>query len=98
MFETRRQVELRTEFWPNTGGKNVTTEQQVEVADGTQPLKPGRDGTVITGDGDLAHVQVLAEYVIEDPVRFLENGHVSNRCVWPTGPSPLVDVKGQQGG
>ena len=72
VFETRRQVELRTEFWPNTGGKNVTTEQQVEVADGTQPLKPGRDGTVITGDGDLAHVQVLAEYVIEDPVRFLE--------------------------
>jgi len=72
VFETRRQVELRTEFWPNTGGKNVTTEQQVEAADGTQPLKPGRDGTVITGDGDLAHLQLSAEYVIEDPVRFLQ--------------------------
>ena len=73
VFETRRAVDLRTDFWPNTGGQNITTEQQVDAADINRPIAPGKDGSVITGDGDLAHVQVTAEYVVEDPVRFLES-------------------------
>ena len=52
--------------------KNATIEQMMDTADVTAPLKPGLDGTVITGDGDLAHIQLLAEYVVEDPVRFLQ--------------------------
>ena len=44
----------------------------MDTADVTAPLKPGLDGTVITGDGDLAHIQLVAEYVVEDPVRFLQ--------------------------
>ncbi|NBX25652.1 MAG: hypothetical protein EBQ99_06325 [Planctomycetes bacterium] len=72
-FESRRVVDLRTDFWPNTGGQNITTDQQVDAADVNKPIMPGKDGSVITGDGDLAHVQVTAEYVVEDPVRFLES-------------------------
>jgi len=72
-FEVRRTVDLRREFWPRAT-RNLTTEQAVEAADNTQPLKPGPegDGSLITGDGDLAHVQVTAEYTVEDPVRFLQ--------------------------
>jgi regulator of protease activity HflC (stomatin/prohibitin superfamily) len=72
VFETRRVVELRAEFWPRRPSKDTTIEQMIDGADPTAPLKPGIDGSVITGDGDLAHLQVVAEYVIEDPVRFLE--------------------------
>ena len=71
-FETRRTVDLRTDFWPNTGGQNITTEQQVDNSDINRPIMPGKDGSVVTGDGDLAHLQLTAEYVVEDPVRFLE--------------------------
>ena len=72
-FEVRRTVDLRREFWPRAT-RNLTTEQAVEAADNTQPLRPGPegDGSLITGDGDLAHVQVTAEYTVEDPVRFLQ--------------------------
>ena len=72
VFETKRTVELRFEFWPRMSAKNTTIEQMIDGADPTAPMKPGVDGTVITGDGDLAHVQLAAEYVVEDPVRFLE--------------------------
>ena len=72
IFETKRVVELRFEFWPRMSSKNATIEQMMDTADVTAPLKPGLDGTVITGDGDLAHIQLLAEYVVEDPVRFLQ--------------------------
>lgn len=71
-FETRRTVDLRTDFWPNTGGKEITTQALVTNADKSKPIMPGRDGSVITGDGNLAHVQVTADYVVEDPVRFLQ--------------------------
>ena len=71
-FEVRRTVDVRGEFWPKASGKAVTVEQQIENADGTQPLKPGFDGSVITADGDLAHLQLVAEYSVEDPVRFLQ--------------------------
>ena len=71
-FEVRRPVELRADFWPRASNKNLTVEAQIEAADGTQPLRPGIDGSVITGDGDLAHLQLTAEYAVEDPVRFLQ--------------------------
>ena len=72
VFETKRVVEIRTEFWPRMAQKSYTIEQMIDGADPTSPLKPGLDGTVITGDGDLAHLQLVAEYVVEDPVRFLQ--------------------------
>ena len=71
-FEVRRSVDVRSEFWPKASGRAVTVEQQIENADGTQPLKPGSDGSVITAEGDLAHLQLTAEYSVEDPVRFLQ--------------------------
>ena len=70
-FEVRRTIDLRAEFWPRSN-KSITVEQQVENADGTQPLKPGIDGSLITAEGDLAHLQLVAEYAVEDPVRFLQ--------------------------
>lgn len=70
-FEVRRTIDLRAEFWPRAA-KNITVEQQVENADGTQPIKPGVDGSLLTAEGDLAHLQLVAEYAVEDPVRFLQ--------------------------
>ena len=72
VFETKRVVEIRFEFWPRMTVKNATIELMMDNADPTAPLRPGVDGTVITGDGDLAHIQLVAEYVVEDPVRFLQ--------------------------
>jgi membrane protease subunit HflK len=71
-FEVRRPIDVRAEFWPKAGGKAVTVEQQIENADGTAPLRPGVDGSLLTADGDLAHLQLTAEYTVDDPVRFLQ--------------------------
>ncbi len=72
VFEVKRTVELRFEFWPRMVAKNITIEQMIDGADPNAPINPGVDGSVLTGDGDFAHVQLTAEYVIGDPVRFLE--------------------------
>lgn len=71
VFPQKRTVELRSEFWPSID-KQTTLEQATEVAESTTPIRPGRDGSVITAGGDLAHLQVIAEYSVSDPVTFLQ--------------------------
>jgi regulator of protease activity HflC (stomatin/prohibitin superfamily) len=63
-------VELASDFWPKYDGK-LTLDQATAGADTSNPIRPGQDGSLITADGDLAHVRITAEYVVEDSVRTL---------------------------
>ncbi len=67
----RRTVEVRDAFWPTLGAKDTTIEQATDSADPNNPIRPGRDGSVITADGDLAHLQLGVEYSVVDPVAAL---------------------------
>jgi regulator of protease activity HflC (stomatin/prohibitin superfamily) len=58
-------------FWPAIPS-NRTIEQAVDSATTGRGLVPGRDGSVLTRDGDLAHLRVTASYEIADPVTFIE--------------------------
>jgi regulator of protease activity HflC (stomatin/prohibitin superfamily) len=72
LVDQKRVVELRREFWPKLKPGQTTIEQATQTADKADLLRPAMDsGTVITGDGDLAHVQVTAEYSVDDAVRLL---------------------------
>lgn len=46
-------------------------EQATEAASTADFLRPGRDGTLVTREGDLAHLQVSVTYEIDDPVSYL---------------------------
>lgn len=71
VFEVKRQVELRNEFWPRVASRQLTLAKAIESADTATPIRPGVDGSVLTGDGDLAHLQVSAEYAVADVSQFL---------------------------
>ena len=65
-------VDLGDTFWP-TIPPNVTLDQAIERSHIRPALKPGEVGTVITGDGDLAHLKLNAEYEISGPVSYVEH-------------------------
>jgi membrane protease subunit HflK len=66
------RVDLGNTFWP-TIPVNVTLDQAIERSHVRTALKPGETGTVIAGDGDLAHLKLNAEYEIGDPVAYVEH-------------------------
>lgn len=70
VFESKRGIELRSEFWPRVPA-NTTVQRAIESADLSNPIRPGADGSVITADGDLAHLQLTAEYAIDDVSSFV---------------------------
>ncbi|MCA9285498.1 MAG: hypothetical protein KDA22_09800, partial [Phycisphaerales bacterium] len=75
--QARRSVDLSKAFWPSFNRQDMTLEQATDRADVSQPIRPGTgglgDGSLLTADGDLAHVKILAEYTVEDAVGFLDN-------------------------
>jgi membrane protease subunit HflK len=64
-------ADLGDTYWPPIPD-NVTLERAIDRANVRSVLKPGEVGTVITSDGDLGHLQLRADYVIDDPVRYVE--------------------------
>ncbi len=70
-MQQRQNLEVRDTFWPARSQQNVTIEMATDAADPNDPIRPGRDGSVITADGDLAHLQLAVEYSIVDPVAML---------------------------
>lgn len=72
LVDQKRVVELRNEFWPKLPAGQTTLEQATAAADPNTPIRPGIDGSLVTGDGDLVHVQITAEYTVDDAVRLLE--------------------------
>jgi membrane protease subunit HflK len=64
-------VDLGDTYWPKIPA-NVTLDHAIDRADVRTALKPGEVGTVITNDGDLAHLKLKADYEISDPVRYAQ--------------------------
>jgi hypothetical protein len=75
--ETDRRVNLGTHFWPRLR-PGQSLEDAVNAASTNNFLRPEVDGSVITKGGDIAHIQLLAEYEIDEPVSFV-------KCVENTG-------------
>lgn len=65
-------VELNTEFFPRFRGGAQTVEQAASATTPDDPVRPGEDGSLVTADGDLAHVRIAAEYTVDDAVRTLD--------------------------
>ena len=72
-FEARRAIRLDSEFLPFRRPNEVTREEQIENAGSTTELIAGRDGFLVTADGDLAHLAIDAEFAVDDAVRFLRS-------------------------
>ena len=72
-FPVRRSVELDHAFFPTFRNNNVTFQQAVESAAVSELLRPGIDNYVLSADGDIVHLQLGADYVIDDAVAFLRN-------------------------
>jgi membrane protease subunit HflK len=71
VFEARRTVVLDRDFQPRERPNQTTREQQIEAADASRDLVPERDGFVLTSDGDIAHLSLTAQYVVDDAVEFV---------------------------
>lgn len=67
-----RSTDVGDTFWP-TIPVGVTDEEALEKAKVTQELAPGAHGSLITGEGDLAHLRVSARYEIDDAVEFISS-------------------------
>ncbi len=82
VIEQRRTIRLDRQFWPasmNQGDqRRKTLQEQIDSADPNSGLKPGADGSLLTKEGDLAHAQFEADYVIADAVKFLESTSPQN--------------------
>ncbi len=68
----QRSVLIDRAFVPATYRADRPLDQQ---GLGGQEIDPGRDGSLITGDGQLAHASVAATYRVEDPSAFVRNIH-----------------------
>ncbi|MFM7133635.1 MAG: SPFH domain-containing protein [Planctomycetota bacterium] len=75
VFAARRQLSLKSEFWPSTTVRGQqgarTMEDQINAADPNAGIDPALDGSLITREGDIVHAQFESEYQIADAVRFL---------------------------
>jgi regulator of protease activity HflC (stomatin/prohibitin superfamily) len=70
-----RTLDLGDAYWPRIPA-NVTLDRAIDGASVGTVLKPGEVGSVLTMDGDLAHLRLGATYKITDPVAFVEVLHV----------------------
>lgn len=69
--ELKRPVAVDRAFWPQYRRGAATLEEATDAADLSKAIKPGEDGSLLTADGDLVHVQLQAEYVVDDPVSLM---------------------------
>ncbi|MCH2160827.1 MAG: hypothetical protein MK085_03025 [Phycisphaerales bacterium] len=68
----QRSVRVDRAFWPRLSSDQITIDQAIDAAAVTTPLRPGRDGSLMLRNGDLAHAKIEAEYEIEDAVEYLD--------------------------
>src|SRR5207237_4941654 len=66
-------LEIADSFWPRLTGEQgkMTTDQLATLGKGS--LKPGEDGSLITGDENLAHAQWVVHYHRERPGVYIAN-------------------------
>ncbi|MCH8005858.1 MAG: hypothetical protein IH888_06460 [Planctomycetes bacterium] len=71
IFNRTQSIDLGDAFWPAIP-PSLTLEQAIDGARTSAALIPGRDGSLLTRDGDLAHLRLTAEYEIANPVKFVK--------------------------
>ena len=64
-----READIGLVFKPLVNAR-LSPEQRIIKAKSSDGLVPGRDGSLLTSDGDLAHVEVRAEWEIVDPIQY----------------------------
>jgi len=72
-----RQVMMIKAFWPNPSVNVPTGEEMAAMA---QPIVPGRDGSLITGDANIIHTQWEIVYEISNPEKYFSS------CLCPDDP------------
>lgn len=61
-----------TFYWPNLRGRSLEQASESAAAERIIPDPLGRHGYVLTADGDMGHIQVNAQYRIEQPAEFVQ--------------------------
>ncbi len=64
-----RDAKLGRTFKPRIDAR-LTQEQRIIKASARDALRPGIDGSLLTSDGDLAHIEISAEWEIVDPLQY----------------------------
>lgn len=75
-----RSVDITYAFWPDLPAGRKW--EDVASGGASNSIDPSREGVLITSDGDLAHMQLGADYVVEDVTQFVS-------LVRPTGDTDL---------
>lgn len=70
LFNQSQTIQLNNEFFPNIP-PGTTTQVAIESTNTPNRLMPGLDGSVLTSDDGIAHLQLTVTYEIIDPVQFL---------------------------
>lgn len=75
-FPQRHTIRMDREFWPNPFARGRETartmQEMLDTADPNAGIRPGSDSSLLTRDGDIVHMQLEAEFVVSDAVKFLE--------------------------
>jgi len=66
-------LDISTAFWPRLTSDQAKLGLEALGAQGKPSLKPGEDGSLITGDENIAHAQWLVHYTRKQPGNYLEN-------------------------
>jgi regulator of protease activity HflC (stomatin/prohibitin superfamily) len=86
-----QQLELNREFWYSLEGRDPGQTPAQHAAAGIQrELKPGRDGSLVTGDGYQAHLRCTVLFRRVDATRWARNMH-------PTDEEAIVRAAVQRG-
>ncbi|UCD75134.1 MAG: hypothetical protein JSV91_15290 [Phycisphaerales bacterium] len=91
-----RSVSVAEIFWPHIP-EGRTMEEAMEAARATSQLAPGIDGSLLTSEGDLSHLQFTAQYEIDDAVAYLSriNDEQADRFVQLALQRAAVHVTGE---
>lgn len=65
-----RTLELDRSFWPNLSDRDRNRPLDQIGASGT-PLKPGRDGSLLTADHNISHAQFTIVYSVTNPIELV---------------------------
>jgi len=65
-----RPIDIRSTFWPRVLSGD-TEDSLVNRSGVGKELVPGRDGYLVTRDGDMAHLQMTVNYEVSDAVDYL---------------------------
>ena len=64
-----REANIGHVFRPRIDAR-LTREQRLTKAKSSDGLVPGRDGSLLTADGDLAHIEITSIWEIVDPIQY----------------------------